>query len=312
MTTEFTCEFCNNNFSSERDLSRHKKRALYCLKLQSKKIDVFKCEYCSKTFSNRYVLQKHQSKTLSCLKIQKELNNVKQQHTCENCGSYFARLTNLRRHEKTCGDKYTCGICNREFSRLFNLQRHEKSCINLTNDEFVTLNDTVKEIQRDLSRDKKKTKLELLAELNSISEDYMKDCLEHLSLCFIENGAQGLATYANTYPFNGNVICTDRTRRKLNYWFDKDKYIRCDTGLPLSQKFFETIRDKSIEIIDTEYMNIIEQIQDIHDDDTKFQLIEKATHLQNISYMCDEAAKGNINSLSDDFIKYFTRLLPRT
>ena len=59
------CEFCKKVLSSKSTLNTHQRTALYCLKIQCKKVedikDKFKCELCGKTFlnNNRYKYHKN-------------------------------------------------------------------------------------------------------------------------------------------------------------------------------------------------------------------------------------------------------------
>lgn len=286
MNAKFQCEFCGNNFISKKQLCRHQKSAVYCLKKQGKSTTEFKCNYCDMAFSNIISLERHQKNTKYCLDIQDGIDLTGKRYTCPSCPKKFSRIDNYRRHVKTCSQK----------------DADKKN-------DYVALRRDIDDVKRTINRDKKKDKMELLAEIKAITEQELKDCLEHLSLSFIKGGARGLANYANAYPFNEKVICSDRSRGKLKYRFDENDSITCDTGMLLSKKFFETIRDKSEELINKEYTSILEQINRLNYFNTSEMMI-RATELQDTLRLCKDAANGNSNELVDDFLKYFKRLVP--
>lgn len=66
--TKYTCEFCNNIFSSIKSLSNHQKITKYCLTLQGKNSNNHKCEGCLNFFSTNAVLNNHKERCIDYIK----------------------------------------------------------------------------------------------------------------------------------------------------------------------------------------------------------------------------------------------------
>jgi hypothetical protein len=56
----FTCEYCSKEYASKSNLNKHQLTAMFCLKLQNKKLDrIFNCDDCNYTTGNNYNLTTH-------------------------------------------------------------------------------------------------------------------------------------------------------------------------------------------------------------------------------------------------------------
>jgi len=213
--------------------------------------------------------------------------------TCKYCNKIFTRLHNLYKHQRTakyclklqCSEKAdaddlsTCKYCSMEFNRQDNLKRHEKVC-------------TVKE--------KSDTQNQQLLEMI-------------VTIDFIQEGAKGYAAFANSYPFKNRVLCTDKARKKLRYK-DGDGEVIDDGGLKLAQRFFRVIAPRNEEIINEEYRILQEKVQNIADDERAHTadlttLLTKATHLQDLLIKCRNAARGEENELTKEFISHLSKML---
>ena len=81
---DFNCEYCNKNYTTKGNLSKHQRTAKYCLKIQEtslgenlKKIDTFDCIYCSKKFYQKTHLNRHIE--ICSEKIKNEHEDIKNQ-----------------------------------------------------------------------------------------------------------------------------------------------------------------------------------------------------------------------------------------
>lgn len=89
--SNYNCEFCNKNFSSQSNLVTHKRTAKYCLNIQKEKIPSaeikrreFKCEICNNIFVNKNSLLQHtilckneNTKDIIIKELQDELLKIK-------------------------------------------------------------------------------------------------------------------------------------------------------------------------------------------------------------------------------------------
>uniref|UniRef100_A0A8C3YJB8 PR domain zinc finger protein 15 n=1 Tax=Catagonus wagneri TaxID=51154 RepID=A0A8C3YJB8_9CETA len=121
----FQCEMCFRFFSTNSNLSKHKK------KHGDKK---FACEVCNKMFYRKDVMLDHQRRHLEGVRrVKREdveaggslLRYRKEPSGCPVCGKVFSCRSNMNKHLLTHGDKkYTCEICGRKFFRVDVLRDH--------------------------------------------------------------------------------------------------------------------------------------------------------------------------------------------
>lgn len=272
-----TCCYCGKGYSKQSELIRHQKTAKYCLKLQGEiPVGDLVCEFCGHDFKRASDLMKHKKTAKSCLKIQGKL--------ADKPGSI--------------DEEFTCKGCGKEYSRLDNLKRHEEKCIKVTE---ANLKADILSIV-----DKK------IENLKPITPEHIEGYLDHLSLSFIEAGAIGFANYANVYPFkSGMVVCTDRARRKFKYKINDETFN--DYGSKLAQTFFKTVVVKSEELINQKYAVLQQDIERVSDGGySNFsitELLSQATQLQETLHLCNQAARGNNNVLTESFVKHLSKML---
>ncbi|NXY81304.1 PRD15 protein, partial [Alcedo cyanopectus] len=122
----FQCEMCFRFFSTNSNLSKHKK------KHGDKK---FACEICNKMFYRKDVMLDHQRRHLEGVRrVKREdfehstenmVRYKKEPSGCPVCGKVFSCRSNMNKHLLTHGDKkYTCEICGRKFFRVDVLRDH--------------------------------------------------------------------------------------------------------------------------------------------------------------------------------------------
>lgn len=87
--TGFSCDFCDRNYESKKQLNRHLNRHL----------STYKCDICGKSLSRNYILKKHKEK---CKKLKGKKTStakiIKLDLTCKHCGIPFADYDNLFQH----------------------------------------------------------------------------------------------------------------------------------------------------------------------------------------------------------------------
>ena len=112
----FMCEFCNQEFSTRYNLTRHKKKS----HVVSSKDEIVGCELCDSKFLRKEDLAQHVSIHSDC------------KFTCKDCGKQFSRIDNLTRHKAAhqSDSKFECKRCNSNFTAMTNLQRHQQGFYN--------------------------------------------------------------------------------------------------------------------------------------------------------------------------------------
>ena len=150
--------------------------------------------------------------------------------------------------------------------------------------------------------------------LAPITDEEIQEHLEHLTLNFINDGAKGYASFANYYPFKDRVLCTDKARKKLRYRDNEGEVVEDGGGVKLAQRFFQAIAPRNEEIINAEYRALHKEVQQIANDGTAYQsdltsLLTKASRLQDLLIKCRDAARGEENDLTKEFVNHLSKML---
>jgi esterase/lipase len=269
--SEYTCKYCKNTFTRRTILLKHQRTAQYCLKLQNRETILPKCKYCDKELSRKDNLARHER---SCA-LEHETRRKK------------AVPTNMQ--EKQTGQLLEMIIQLQK--TIANMsERPAGTTNNVSNTRNMTMN------------------------LAPITDEEIQEHLEHLTIDFIQEGAKGYASYANSYPFKDRVVCTDKARKKLRYKDGEGVVVDDGGGHKLATRFFQAIAPKNEEIINAEYRALHEEVEQIAKDGTAYRadltgLLTKASHLQELLIKCQEAARGEENELTKEFVNHLSKML---
>lgn len=268
-------------------------------------------------------------------------------YTCVYCGKVFKKKSNLTRHQRTakyCLEKqvvieeepvFKCHHCNKEFCREDSLARHikkycssneteseEKDTIKIFEKllEMVQKNQNANATQTNALMEKMITMLDRkdasrknpAEKLQPITNEDLLAYLDNLSLNFITRGAQGYADYAGNYPFKGKLICTDRSRKKIQYK-NEDGSITAD-GNALAQRFFAAILEKNTAIINNEYAELQKKLENIvannsaHVDNVS-DILKRASFIQEMLIKTQNAAAGEDSEFTQTFLHYLSKTI---
>ncbi len=150
--------------------------------------------------------------------------------------------------------------------------------------------------------------------LQPLTDEDISEHIGRLSIDFILQGAKGYADFANKYPFKNHIICTDKARKKIKYKNANGEIVDDPQGRQLTHKFFQTFADKNRQLINTEYRNLQQRVQEIAkggDAETSdlVGILSKATRLQEILQSCNEAAEGKDNKFTQEFVNHLTKMI---
>jgi hypothetical protein len=239
------CEYCERVFKSNSSLNHHKKRAKYCLELQSKYPLKFQCEFCDKVLATNFGLQRH----FEICKGKKMYTNA-QLIEC-----YETRLRQQKDHYEQQEKMYLKQIQDLQ-DRLENLARAgiEKSTIT-TNNTTTTTHNYIN-----------------MRPFTELTPEYVANQVdEHFTLKYFTQGQKGLARFAYNKLLkdsDGNLYmeCSDPSRHVFRI---KDSYgsiIRDLKAKRLTSIIAEPVKLKSDQILreieeDTPWM--LDQSRDI-------------------------------------------------
>jgi uncharacterized Zn-finger protein len=298
-----TCEYCGTTFSKDYNLRKHQRKTKYCIKLQENAASKIVCEYCGSTFSTEYNLRKHQQITSYCLKMQG--SDPIEEFICPACQKRYTRKDNLTKHLRQCEHSRINDVVDKKVVEAQNVHLLEL---------ITQLQTTITGMQQASNTTNINRNNVVLQNMTPITDEDIQEHLVHLTLNFIQEGAKGYADFANSYPFKDRVLCTDKSRKKLKYKDVDGEVIEDGGGLKLAQKFFQAIAPRNEEIINAEYRALHEEVEQIAKSGTAYcsdltGLLTKATRLQELLIKCQQAAKGEENELTKEFVNHLSRLL---
>jgi hypothetical protein len=224
MGENFTCEFCNKNFSTKGNLSVHKKRAKKCLELQKKdESSLFNCHMCSKTFSSKQRLESHIEKCNRGLWL-----SYKEIETKYELSKYEVHTLKQQLKQK---DKQIKEL-QEKLSNLAEIgAKKETSTIRVQTNIMNQL------VPYDLDKNKIRTIVN-----------------EHFNENYLCGKEQGIASFAITNLLqdkDGNLkmTCTD-TSRKIFVYKDKDGNLYKDVNASgFLESYIPAVKHKSFELL---------------------------------------------------------------
>lgn len=214
------------------------------------------CLHCNTSFKTNSALLRHQQTAKYCLKIRGE--SSQESYTCKVCNHNFTRKNGYQQHITKC----------KPIRRIEILENQNKELV-YKNKALENLIDNYKHQIKDLQ-----DKLEYIAirgvekptnqtiNLLPITEEYMKNCAQYLTIEHIKDGPIGYAKYALEYPFKDRILCVDYARKKIKYKNNNGEYIIDPYMVKLAPRFFKCIEDHNDQLID-EYVNELKQQCDV-------------------------------------------------
>ena len=286
----------------------------------------YKCFYCNKIFANKYTLQNHIDTAKICLKNRNDTANIKFQ--CKICLKNLASKQSMINHfekckikkEKETEEKYKEEnrirekIEEREREKIEREEKEKRIKERIENSEkYENENKILKEIIKNYEKQIKDLqdhieRLETKAinkptinnnKINNIvnnliplTNEYIKEQANYLTLDHVKNGVNGYVQYALEYPLKNRIICTDYSRRKIKYKDEEGNVIDDPEMIKISQKLFEAIKDQNSYLVD-------EYIKELHD---KYKIIALEPNHEMEENTSDDYERS-LNILSKELFK---------
>jgi hypothetical protein len=125
-----------------------------------------------------------------------------------------------------------------------------------------------------------------------LTNEYIKEQANYLTLDHVKNGVNGYVQYALEYPLKNRIICTDYSRRKIKYKDEEGNVIDDPEMIKISQKLFEAIKDQNSYLVD-------EYIKELHD---KYKIIALEPNHEMEENTSDDYERS-LNILSKELFK---------
>jgi len=268
------------------------------------------CEYCGNKFKNNSVLKNHQKTAGYCLKLRGEEKKVSEKIPCEYCQVIYGSKQKLRIHQSKCVEKYKA-IAKSEFDIENSSLRKElknkdtyiekmtaefKSQLEAKDNHIARLEDKLENIAiKGVTKSTTTNHINnVVNKLEPLTQEHMEDCTQFLTKKHIKDGPSGLAQYAVEFPFKDRIVCADFDRRKLKYKDEQGETVTDFELTILSKLFFNTIYDKSGEIL-KELNNEVYNCDNFD--------YEKTKKIVDTKMCIDDAVQGKKSDFSNKFVK---------
>ena len=211
------------------------------------------CEHCSKVFAGNEQLNRHQ-KSFKCVHAQQTNTLRHKEVEIEELKAVIERykrdIVGIKSEKEKLSTANNCLITSLESSRSENSRLEkllEKSMSIPTSTTVVHgTNQTTNKVTNGIEN--------FMSMMQPITTDHLEDQAQFLQREHIEQGAEGYARYALEYPLKNRVVCTDFSRRKVQYRSDSGELIQDPEMNNLSQELFKAIRDRNETLIN-EYIS---------------------------------------------------------
>jgi len=260
------CKFCKNVFSTKTSLNNHQKTAKYCLKLRDVKSETsYKCDGCGKTFSRSYHLQRHQKQ-------------------CKSNDRVFDLESKLAQAEKDI-EMYKKDILQKTI-----VIQEKNNQIEKLQDKLENI--ALQAVKRPTTTNKTQIN-NFIQNMQPITREHLVEHTPQLTLAHIQKGASGYAEYALEHPLKERLVCVDYSRRKIKFKNKEGDLIADPEMAKLAPMFFESIKDKSSEIVYSQ-----------NDPNMDSAMFEQVAKLFNMNADVKNASSGIKSDFYHDFVKH--------
>jgi len=275
------CEFCTRSYATTSSLRNHQKRAMFCLEIQkqqhARKVKIYRCELCNKTFTLKHHLRDHLTAKPH---INRELQNqVKELHL---------QMEAQKQHYE------------REIKKL-------KKQIKQRDNAIKTLAERA--IDRAGGKTVNKTHQQnLILNMQPITDEHIRNSVQHLQRAHVERGIKGFADFALEYVLKDRIICVDFSRKKLKYKDDEEKVVTDPEMIHLMQRMCDAVYERNEllvqEVIDEIQQKVLKCYR--NDDDLKTNLL--LSQMDKVTTLRLFVSKGRNREKAEGYSEFLRRV----
>jgi len=297
------CEFCNSSFKNKYSVLYHQRCAKYCLKLQGIKNTNYVCVYCNKNLSDKRMLESHEQKCSTSEKAKEIQYNTILEKNKELIINLNIELEKKGEINIAMEKKYQETVI--KFEKQILLLEQENKHYKETIAELKSQNERIQSKIENIAVQgvNKPTTTNNIIKIQNLTDEWLKESSNNLTLDYIEKGPLGYAEFASQHSLRNRVRCVDFARKILQYKED-DAIIRDKKGKKLSKKFFESIESKNKDLILAAMASIREEMEDKTPEELDL-LIAKMNKFLDMKTI-DIA---NNKELKEDFVRELCELL---
>ncbi len=233
-------------------------------------------------------------------------------YSCDVCGLKNARLNDYKKHNITMKHRRNMEKSQSETKQYESLSKHDPQL-----ERYNFLLEQILQLQKKNAEETPKPANVnyniAVNKLEPLTDEKMTEDVDCLSIEHIIKGAKGFADFAATYPLKNRIVCTDVARKKFRYKNSTGNIINDVQGRQLTQQMFQGTATKCRELIDIEYDRLQKQVQEIAENGNAgnsdlIEILAKSSHLQEIRRSCTEAAKGENNDFTKEFVSHLAKI----
>jgi len=258
------------------------------------------CEYCGNIFKTKSSLNYHQLTARYCIKLREKNDTDIKSFSCEYCDSVFTSKHRMSGHSKKCKDAYEKGLG----SGITETQNSFEKQLNDKDKHIAKLEAKIERLENKIENIAIKGATKSTSTNNNnitikTLEPLTKEKLESIQGINIARALEGGTGYGKIFIENGlgnSVVCTDISRKAVIYKNEEGK-LEPDPGLrTVSSKFFDTIKGKNSEVIDT--------YAEGYDFDQPQEIINKISKAADIKTDIEKAMEETDSEVYEKFSKY--------
>jgi hypothetical protein len=218
-------------------------------------------------------------------------------------------------------DIYKCEDCNKILSTKYRLTEHKAICkVKHKND----MNGEIEKLKNQINQMREQYEERLLLYMNEneslkkqilqlenenkedyrITEEWLRQNVQHLTIDHIKAGAIGYGNYLIEYPLKNKVICTDLSRKKFKYLNEKGDWIIDPELLTLSTLVFQTLKDKHKELSNAYIQKLSNDLSNLKDINELSRRMDIATTFSDNERLLSKMLDGDRNQFYSDLIRY--------
>ncbi len=232
--------------------------------------------------------------------------------TCQICSKVFQSESKLRRHQETAACRLIRETRNNRYLQdaLTELRLEmvavetERDMLRAERDQLRAEKELLHGLASEAIQKPTVSNVSNVSNINNISlsitHEHLVSQAQYLTKEHISKGAIGYAEYAVDFPLKNRAVCSDFSRKKIQYKGENGEVIQDPNMEALTKKIFEAIEARNDELCVTYMKELGDQL-----DRKGFSDVEKmdiVAPLYDRRRECKDAALGRKSTLTKDFV----------
>lgn len=219
---------------------------------------------------------------------------------CNYCNKNLSTKYRLAEHLHICKMKYQHDL-NVEIEKLKEkveeMRQHYEERLMLYIDENESLKKQLQFFEQENKQDRR------------ITEEWLKENVDHLSIEHIKSGPVGYATFLCEHILKNRVLCTDISRKKFKYLNHKSEWTIDPELLALSSLLFPLLKDRHKHLSSQYLQHLSNQLTDVNDINSLSHRMEIAQVFSDHERLLFKMLEGERGQYYTDLIRYLSTRL---